>query len=207
MLDLPAAAQRASAIERVDAHAARIAGRVRDHPAIRFAGACSEVADQPPLVLLSSATLAAGLLLHRPRLARAGGRMLASHLLATLLKTIIKDRVDRTRPHLLVERDEYRMTAGDSAKSEERSFPSGHTAGAVAVTRALGREYRGAVVPAALAAAAVAAVQVPRCKHYPSDLAAGAVLGWLAEIVVDQVARRLPERASPDRPAPEIAAS
>lgn len=203
MLELPAAAQRASPIERADAHVLRLAGGARHHPVIRFAGACSEIADQPPLVLLSSATLAAGLLLHRPRLTRTGGRMLASHLLATFVKTLIKDRVDRTRPHLLVDRDEYRMAAGDSEKSEERSFPSGHTAGAVAVTRAIGREYRGAVVPAALAAAAVAAVQVPRCKHYPSDLAAGAAIGWLAEAAVDQVARRLTKRTRDDGGAPE----
>lgn len=203
---LPPAAQRASPIERADAHVLRIAGGARHHPVVRIAGALSEVADQPPLILLSSATLAAGLLLHRPRLARAGGRMLASHLLATFAKTLIKNRIDRTRPHLLMDNDEYRMAAGDSEKSEERSFPSGHTAGAVAVTRAFAREYDRAVVPAAVVAGAVAAIQVPRCKHYPSDLAAGAVIGWLAEAAVDHILRRLPS-VHRDATAAEMAAA
>ena len=191
MAQLPEDARSASPIERADAHAATYAAQARNHPLIKIAGPLSEAADQPPLIVASSVTFVAGLVLGQPKLARAGARMLASHLLATWIKGLIKDRVDRTRPHLLVDEEEYRMEPGTSEKSEERSFPSGHTAGILAVTRALSREYPQTGLAGAAVTLAIAGVQVPRGKHYPSDLAAGAVVGWAAEAAVDEVARQI----------------
>ncbi len=191
MPDLPDDACDASPIERADAHVATAASAWRDHPAVAIAGALSEVADQPPLIAISSLTLVAGLVAGRPRVARAGARMLAAHLLATWIKSVVKDHVDRTRPNLLVDEAEYRMEPGRSRDGEQRSFPSGHTAGMLAVTRALAREYPAAVLPGAILTTAVAAIQVPRCAHYPSDLAGGAVVGWAAEATVDELARHV----------------
>jgi len=80
---------------------------------------------------------------------------------------------------------------GRSRSKEETSFPSGHSAGAVAVAQAFARElpeYRGA----ALAGAGfIAVAQVPRGAHYPTDVAAGLAIGWLSEVAVDRAARLL----------------
>jgi membrane-associated phospholipid phosphatase len=43
------------------------------------------------------------------------------------------------------------------------------------------RRYPSAAVPAYIAAAGIAAAQVPRCAHYPSDIAAGVLVGLAAE--------------------------
>ena len=78
---------------------------------------------------------------------------------------------------------------------EHNSMPSGHTAGAVAVSLALGREVDGAAVPAAMAAGAVAAVQPIAGNHYFSDVAVGAAIGWAAEAATGWVFDRwLPAR-------------
>ena len=192
MSDIPAAARDASVIEQADAQVAEAASQARDHPVVKVLGKLSELADQPPLIILSSLTLTAGLMTGRRPLARAGARMLAAHLIATAAKTVIKDRVDRTRPHVLVDEGRYSMEAGDDSDKAMRSFPSGHTAGIVAVTRALAREYPAAALPGAALSIAVAGVQIPRCAHYPSDIGAGAIIGLAAEALVDTVARRFP---------------
>jgi membrane-associated phospholipid phosphatase len=172
-------------VEQADAQAVAAVAPLRDAWPVRAASALSEIADQPPLVALSATVAIAGLATRNARLARAGGRMLSAHALATLGKKIIKDNVDRSRPQKLVDAGEYRMESGDSADGDLRSFPSGHTAGGVAVVRALTREYPGSAWPAGLAMTAIAAALVPKQAHYPSDVAAGAAIGWLAEAIVD----------------------
>ena len=67
------------------------------------------------------------------------------------------------------------MKPGGDHRPEADSFPSGHTAGAVPVARALARDYPEHAVMAYAVAGAAAVVQIPRCKHYPTDFAAGAV--------------------------------
>jgi membrane-associated phospholipid phosphatase len=119
-----------------------------------------------------------------PRLARVGARMLASELLATAAKTVVKRSIDRTRPKVLVEEGHYEMHPGDSRGHRINSFPSGHTAGAVTVARAIARDYPEHAAAAYATAAAIAVIQIPRCTHYPTDIAAGAVVGIAAEAIV-----------------------
>lgn len=199
----PASARRASRIEHADAIVAARLGRHHDHPVIEAVGAASEIADQPPLIALTAATALAGLVLRRPKLLRAGLRMLASELVATGIKTRIKHRVDRTRPHKMIDEGRYVLEhAGSQANRDGpwSSFPSGHTAGAVAVSRALARDYPRLGVPAALAAGTIAAIQLPRRKHFPTDVIAGAAIGWLAETIVSMGLRALSrsDRSGPD---------
>jgi len=171
-------------IEKADLKVARKAAPARRSLPVRWLGALSELADQPPLISFCAGMFAVGLVTRNRRLASAGGRMLAAELLATGLKSQIKHRVDRTRPRVVHDGKPYRFGKGENHASGVNSFPSGHTAGAVAVARAYVRDYPEHRALAYGAAAAVAAIQIPRCQHYPSDLAAGAAVGLAAEAAV-----------------------
>ena len=174
----------ASSLEQADVAVAVAVAPYRQTPLVRALGFVSEVADQPPLISICAATLGWGLLAGNPRLARAGGRMLAAELLATAIKTAVKRSIDRTRPMVLVEDGRYEMAPGSRRGHRINSFPSGHTAGAVTVARALARDYPEHAAAAYGAAAAIAAIQIPRCTHYPTDIAAGAAIGVAAETIV-----------------------
>ncbi|MEA3017860.1 MAG: hypothetical protein QOI38_2582 [Sphingomonadales bacterium] len=162
----------------------------------------ADLGDQPQLRTLCAAAIAAGLAAGRsskwgPRLARAGLRMLIAHEAATLAKDFVKRRVDRTRPRSLHRAGkDHRPRPGTSRAKEETSFPSGHSAGAAAVARAFAREFPEHAVPAAAAAGALALVQVPRCAHYPTDIAAGLAVGLLAEAAVAALWPERPASAS-----------
>ncbi|MDB5689920.1 MAG: phosphatase family protein [Sphingomonas bacterium] len=188
--DIRDAVADASAIERADVEVTKAAAPYRHTLPVRIAGQLSELADQPPLISICAATLALGLVTGDRRLARSGGRMLASELLATAIKSAVKKSIDRTRPKLLVDEGRYRMAPGSTDEHPINSFPSGHTAGAVTVARAFARDYPEHAGVAYLAASAAALVQIPRCTHYPSDLAAGAAVGIVAELAVSAVLDR-----------------
>lgn len=170
-----------------------VASELGDHPVVKVTGWLSEVADQPPTVAINLSVIAAGAVTGNARLMRAGVRMLAAHGLATGIKALIKHNIDRGRPFLFGPREEHRPKPGERDEGPQNSFPSGHTAGAVAVARAVAREYPQAAVPVHAAAATIAAIQVPRGTHFPIDVVAGAVIGWAAEAIV---ARVMPEAGS-----------
>jgi membrane-associated phospholipid phosphatase len=181
-------------VEAVDLKVTRKLAAERHRPEVEKAGYWSEVADQPPLVALSSAVIVAGLAAQSAGVTRTGVRMLAAHALATGVKTALKRSIDRTRPDHALDNG-YRMEAGDSGTHELSSFPSGHTAGAVAVAQAVARDAPPLAVPMRLFAVAVALIQVPRCKHYISDVIVGAAIGLAAERVasaaLDATERRI----------------
>ncbi|WP_210528866.1 phosphatase PAP2 family protein [Rubellimicrobium arenae] len=172
-------------VENADRAVAEDAARVRQHPVTHALGQLSEVADQPPMFALGALTLAAGLVAGERRVAEAGGRLLASVALATALKSTVKNIVTRTRPYVLAEEGRYESGLQGPVGKHYNSFPSGHTADAVAAARAVARVYPEAAIPAYGAAAAVAAIQIPRCTHYPSDVGAGALVGVAAEAITD----------------------
>ena len=182
------------AVEEIDLAVTDALAEQRKRPWVRVLGQMSEIGDQPPLRALTLGTAAFGLAIRDPRLTRVGVRMFAAHSLATGVKTLIKRSIDRTRPDHALEAG-YSMAPGDSRKSELSSFPSGHTAGTLAVTQALARDYAATGVPGLALSAAVAAVQVPRCKHFVSDILAGALIGWATEQLssraLDWVERRI----------------
>jgi undecaprenyl-diphosphatase len=171
----------AKALAREDVAQTHRATLSEDGPMLRAAGKASELADQPPLIALSAGTMVAGALLRHPAVLRAGTRMLASHLIATGVKTVLKSAIDRTRPARAV-KEGHRIGQGDGAEdSSLNSFPSGHTAGAVAVAQAVAHESTAAGLPLQAAALGVAAMQPRRGKHYVSDVVAGAAIGWASE--------------------------
>jgi membrane-associated phospholipid phosphatase len=181
----------ASMIERADVEVTKAVAPYRNALPVRVMGQVSELADQPPLISICTATMALGLISGNRRMARSGARMLASELLATAIKSAVKKSIDRTRPKVLVDEGHYRMEPGTTQEHLQTSFPSGHTAGAVTVARAFARDYHEHAGAAYVAAGAAALVQIPRCTHYPSDLAAGAAIGLVAELAVSAVLDRL----------------
>ncbi len=163
---------------------------------IEALGKVSDIGDQPELRTISGLVVAAGLLGRKPRLVRAGVRMLIAHELATAAKNVVKRRIDRTRPRSADTRDEAKPRSGANTGKEVTSFPSGHTAGSLAVALAFAREFPEYRTAARAAAAFVAIAQIPRCAHYPSDVGAGAVIGGATEAALAKV-----------WPAPDPAAS
>ena len=160
-----------------------------DTRAVKTLDLFSKLGDQPQMRTLCAAVIAGGLLLRRKRLIRTGIRMLIAHEAATSAKLAIKMEFDRTRPRSANGRSEKKIRKGDSKAKEESSFPSGHSAGAMAAARAFSREYPEYGAAALAAGAAVAASQIPRCAHYPSDVAAGAAVGLASEAAANAVWR------------------
>jgi membrane-associated phospholipid phosphatase len=162
---------------------------------IRLLSRFSELGDQPQLRLISGGTALAGLLLGRSRMLRAGLRMLVAHEAATFVKNVVKNRVDRARPRTARNHRQANPRPGKRTAKEQTSFPSGHTAGAVAVAQAFSREFPEHRAAALTAAGIVAVAQIPRCAHYPTDVAAGALVGAATEALVaipwDAIDRRL----------------
>jgi membrane-associated phospholipid phosphatase len=177
--------QPANGVERADLAIAEVFTPVRKRPAIKALGQASEVGDQPPLYVIATAVLGVGLALGDRRSSKAGLRMLASHFLAIRMKNAAKHLVDRTRPNLIPDQGRYQMRKGERFDTDYNSFPSGHTASSLAVARALGREYPSQHGAALALAGAIAGAQVVRSKHYASDLAAGALIGLVAEKLAD----------------------
>jgi membrane-associated phospholipid phosphatase len=193
-LKTPKAARRASKAERTDAAVSTALMQHRENRMVRALGLAAEGADQPPLFGASLVTIGLGAALRRPRLLRAGLRMLASESVATGIKSVIKHHVNRTRPHKMLKDGRYSLHTDASGSKDDgpwNSFPSGHTAGAVAVSKAVTREYPEARPVAGIAATLVALIQLPRGKHFASDVVAGAVIGIVSEALVDAAARRL----------------
>ncbi len=174
---------------RADRKATHKAAEARDTWPIRMAGAASEAADQPPLVALSLATMGLGAVLRRPNVIRGGVRMLAAHALATGIKTVFKTAIDRTRPVKALADGHHIGKGTGSDDTNLNSFPSGHTAGAVAVAQAAARDMPSVMWPGRLAAVAIGAIQMPRGKHYISDVLAGAAIGWVSEQAVSAAFR------------------
>jgi len=149
------------------------------HRVDAFAG----LGDQPPLRYLCAVTIGAGLARRDPKLVRTGLRMLAAHSVATAIKSLIKGRVDRTRPGEAMDSGQYRMEDGDSEEHGLTSMPSGHSAGLAAVASAIAREYPTAAPGSFAAAASVILAQLPAKNHFTSDLVVGTAIGVAAEAV------------------------
>ena len=160
----------------------------------------ADLGNQPQLRTISAAMIVSGLLMGEEqgrRIARAGLRMLVAHEAATFLKTMIKKRIDRTRPRSADRAGgDHRPAPGKHQAKEKTSFPSGHSAGSAAAARAFAREFPEYAAPAAATAAALALVQIPRCAHYPTDVAAGVTLGLAAEAAVAALWPARPPSAS-----------
>ena len=166
----------------IDGKARKLFKPYRKSLPIKAIGQIGDVGDQMPLRVICVGVFGLGLLRSDARMMRAGVRMLLSHELATLAKNTVKRRMDRTRPRRA--KKAARPQKGKDTGKEVTSFPSGHSAGSMAVACAFAAEYpehRGAALGTA---GAVGLAQIPTCAHYPSDVAAGMAVGAMANGVI-----------------------
>ncbi len=181
----------------IDKRVCELALPFRSSAPVKALAWCSQIGDQPQLRILSGGTAVLGLIRGDRRMMRAGVRMLIAHEVATHAKTFIKHRIIRSRPNSAATEKDHKPYAGRDTSKARSSFPSGHSAGSIAVARALSTEYPEYETLAISTAGAVALAQIPRCSHYPSDVAAGLMIGVVAEALVKMagraVAAALPE--------------
>lgn len=183
-------------VEQADMEVSRAIGDLRHAPPVAALGWMGKITDQPPLYAFIGGVAAAALIRRDARLLRTAARMFGAHSLGIQGKNLVKKTVDRTRPQMLIDEGRYESGKGGRDEKAFSSFPSGHTVGAVAIARALMRDYpeRAAAGYAASATAAVA--RIAKCDHFVSDTAAGAAIGYAAEAIFSAVLDRLvPEAA------------
>jgi membrane-associated phospholipid phosphatase len=170
-----------SNLEKADIKLGKKIARHRHHPLAKAAGKAGKLGDQGPLYALSSGVLAVGVASRDRRLTDTGLSMLAAVALADAAKRIAKSLVRRTRPKALLEEGDYDADTGGSDSKKEQSFPSGHTACTVAAARAFARRVPEGSAAAAMTATALGLSRVAKGEHWPLDVAAGAVIGLVAE--------------------------
>ncbi|KUN40460.1 phosphatidic acid phosphatase [Streptomyces longwoodensis] len=126
-----------------------------------------------------------------PRGRRAAAAGIAAIVVAQLVSNGVGKQVTGRRrpPKEWIPHDEV------EDRPDSSSFPSGHTAAAVAFTAAVTPAWPVAGALCAVPAAAVAVERVQSGAHYPSDVAAGAAIGlttaWLTHRAAYPLRRRL----------------
>jgi undecaprenyl-diphosphatase len=135
---------------------------------------------------------AAGMMLwwggSRGRLAAAAG-LTAMTVAQIASNAVCKQLVDRPRPPKeWIPHDEV------DDRPDSSSFPSGHTAAAVAFTASVAPIWPLAGALCAVPAALLAVERVHSGAHYPSDVAAGAAIGLAGAWAVRQIPRLLLRR-------------
>jgi undecaprenyl-diphosphatase len=168
-------------LEKADIELGKKIAKHRHHPVSKAAGKAGKLGDQGPLYALSSGVLAVGVASRDRRLTDTGLSMLAAVAAADVTKRIVKRLVRRTRPKALLDEGDYKADTGGSENKKEQSFPSGHTACTVAAARAFSRNIPEGSAAAGAFAGALGLSRIAKGEHWPLDVAAGAVIGLVAE--------------------------
>ena len=118
----------------------------------------------------------------------ASASALASAAVAMLANQVIANFVwDRGRPYTT----HHGATHLLSAPSVDPSFPSDHSAAAFAIAFAVFAFRRGAGTLFLAAATLISLSRIALGMHYPSDVLAGALIGWVAALLVTRPAKVL----------------
>lgn len=115
-----------------------------------------------------------------PKLQNATLTAVEALAVAGVLTTIGKHAVHRQRPYTT---DNQYLIHGPFKKSGNVSFPSGHTGSAFAIATVFAEAYKDSSIIPLLAYSAATLAGISRIhdnKHWVSDVAGGAVLGYLA---------------------------
>ncbi len=141
-----------------------------------FGDAGERLGNGGTLVVLSILVLGTGLYLKRRSLTRLGWDSLLAHGVVALVVNGLKHVIGRPRPRLTHSGGWQWWPSLDSGLD---SFPSGHTSASVAVATVLARALpRLKWVPFAVAGW-VGASRIWRGSHFPSDVVAGMVTGFV----------------------------
>lgn len=178
-------------VEQADVEVSRSISGWRDSAPVQALGWFGKMSDQPPLYAFVGGVAAAALIRRDGKLLRTSARMLAAHWLGIQAKNAAKGAVDRTRPHMLIEEGRYEAGKGTRSEKAFSSFPSGHTVGALAIARAIMRDYPEHAAAGYAATVATAFARVAECDHFASDTAAGAAIGFASEAVASAVFDRV----------------
>jgi membrane-associated phospholipid phosphatase len=168
-------------VEKADIELGKKIASKRHHPAVKAAASAAALGDQGPLYALATGVLGVGVASRDRRVTDCALAMLVAIGLADAGKRIAKRVVRRTRPHVLLEEGHYDADTDGSDDKEKQSFPSGHTACTLAAARALSRHFPETSIPAGAATVAIGLSRIAEGKHWPLDVAAGAVIGLAAE--------------------------
>jgi membrane-associated phospholipid phosphatase len=127
----------------------------------------------PTSIIVPLGVIGVGLIQHDSTLKNKGIVIAASLVLAAGITTSLKYGVNRTRPFVTYPFIDKAMNAGSP------SFPSGHTSDAFAtatsVSLAFPKWY--VITPSFLWACSVGYSRMDLGVHYPTDVAAGAIIG------------------------------
>ncbi|MDH6629671.1 membrane-associated phospholipid phosphatase [Streptomyces sp. LBL] len=143
----------------------------------------SAAADHSKISFVTAGLLA--LFPGRPRRAAVLG-LAAVGVASTTANLLGKRLVRRPRPHRA---EDSPFPGRHVPMPASASFPSGHTASAVAFAAAVGPAFPVATVPLGLLACAVGYSRIHTGVHYPGDVIAGALLGTGAAAAVLAAAR------------------
>ncbi len=145
------------------------------------------------LVLFSLTLLAAGFAGRWPGVRAAGLRTLIAHGAVAIVVNGLKHLIGRPRPKFMHAGTQPLSPSMDSGFD---SFPSGHASASFAIAMVLSRQYPRVAWVAMGVAVAIAASRVLRGAHFPTDVAAGAVIGVLVGAMAAEPFRQWPAALS-----------
>ena len=155
--------------------------RTKELPVTKGLGKVAKLGDQGPLYAASIILGLCGLVLKNRKLVHAGLRVGAAVAVSDVLKSATKKLVKRSRPKSVAAGHDYRREGGGSDEKAEQSFPSGHVAATLAASRALRRVYPRSGPIGLGVSVVLAGSRVASAEHWPSDVLAGAIIGYVAE--------------------------
>ena len=135
----------------------------------------SHYSDLVLCVPLALALWVGGVVRRCARWRRLGLACLMAALMAGWIVTVFKHVVGRPRPDAAAAFPQ--LLYGPESRAKLNSFPSGHTATSTATGVSLIAASPVVAIPAAIYAAAVGWSRMQLQKHYPVDVATGAVIG------------------------------
>jgi len=183
---------------------------VQDSKAWRTGAVVFDRFGAPGAQVAGPALFLTGRVFRNPEMADAGMHVAESYFVAAVVTLTVKGIAGRARPYAITHdrSGDFKLGRGYPHREPYSSFPSGHATGSFAFASAITAEaskwwprYRVLIGTIAYGSAALdGASRVYRDMHWPSDVAAGAVVGTLSGMFVTRH-----QHANPDNPIDVLA--